>query len=69
MKLENIGCGLVMNKDEIQLRQLCIVVLACCGLVMTKDEIQRPARYTMRAASCGLVMNKDEIQPYNNDYN
>ena len=36
----SVGCGLVMNKDEIQ--PTCSVpdVTNRCGLVMNKDEIQ-----------------------------
>ena len=34
------SCGLVMNKDEIQPRSICLLFTSGCGLVMNKDEIQ-----------------------------
>ena len=34
------SCGLVMNKDEIQLSRSKVVFVPSCGLVMNKDEIQ-----------------------------
>ena len=55
-------CGLVMNKDEIQLSAKIQMMQRGCGLVMNKDEIQRFRHNGIIRRGCGLVMNKDEIQ-------
>ena len=41
MAYDGLSCGLVMNKDEIQLLSNVDVLSASCGLVMNKDEIQQ----------------------------
>ena len=55
-------CGLVMNKDEIQLMSVALKPGSSCGLVMNKDEIQQNGCGVTHTLCCGLVMNKDEIQ-------
>ena len=57
-----MGCGLVMNKDEIQRLTSSKSKNRSCGLVMNKDEIQLIMMTCLMFCSCGLVMNKDEIQ-------
>ena len=40
-----VSCGLVMNKDEIQLKKGRGKEQKSCGLVMNKDDIQQHCLY------------------------